>query len=82
MQTQIPLMQKLSSREYEVFQELVRGKFNKEIASHLYISEDTVKKHLKSIYKKLEVRNRVEAVTHNQQEGLYSTTATLTPEWR
>ena len=52
----------LSSREKEIINLLMQGKLNKEIASSLYISQDTVKKHLKSIYKKLDVRNRTEAV--------------------
>ena len=52
----------LSVREQEILQLVKKGKLNKEIACSLFISEDTVKKHLKNIYKKLEVRNRTEAV--------------------
>ena len=66
METNTTNLKRLSHREFEILQELFRGKLNKEIACALYISEDTVKKHLKSIYKKLEVRNRLEAVArHN-----------------
>lgn len=62
METNTIACSKLSHREFEILQELFRGKLNKEIACALYISEDTVKKHLKNIYRKLNVRNRLEAV--------------------
>jgi DNA-binding CsgD family transcriptional regulator len=52
---------KLSIREKEILDLLIQGKLNKEIASLLFISEETVKKHLKNVYRKLGVRNRVEA---------------------
>jgi len=51
----------LSAREQEVLRLLSRGATNKEIASALDISENTVKAHLKSILRKLGVTNRVEA---------------------
>ena len=51
----------LSNREQDVLQLLVEGLRNKEIASHLCISENTVEQHLKHIYEKLDVTNRVEA---------------------
>ncbi len=60
----------LSEREKEIFQLLTYGKLNKEIAHELNISTDTVKKHLKNIYLKLGVRNRVEAVLHAKDKGV------------
>ena len=54
--------QKLSEREQDVFIELAKGNTNKEIAKTLYISVNTVKSHLKSIFSKLNVRNRTQAV--------------------
>ncbi len=60
----------LSEREKQIFQLLTNGKLNKEIAHDLNISTDTVKKHLKSIYLKLGVRNRVEAVLHSKDKGV------------
>ena len=52
----------LTSRENEVLRELVRGARNSEIAATLGISERTVKSHLKSIFQKLGVESRSEAV--------------------
>lgn len=50
----------LSEREGEILGLVVRGRLNKEIAAELFISPDTVKKHLYSIYKKTAVRNRIQ----------------------
>jgi len=50
----------LSAREKEVAELLVKGKTNKEIAVTLFISVNTVKSHIKSIYKKLNVNNRMQ----------------------
>jgi NarL family two-component system response regulator LiaR len=60
----------LTKKEYQVIALLKEGKLNKEIADSMTISLHTVKNHLKNIYKKLEVRNRAEAIvkvhhTHN-----------------
>ncbi len=53
--------EKLSSREGEILEELVNGLLYKEIAVKLGISQETVRKHVYNIYKKLQVNNRVEA---------------------
>lgn len=52
----------LSEREKEVLQLLSKGLLYKEIAEQLFISSETVKKHLKNIYQKLHVQNKVEAI--------------------
>ena len=52
----------LSAREREVLDLLTAGMSNKEIAAHLTISSNTVKFHLRTIYSKLGVRNRVQAM--------------------
>ena len=52
----------LSSRELEVLTILATGKSTKEIARQLYLGEPTIKTHLASIYRKLEVNNRISAV--------------------
>ena len=53
----------LSSRELEVLTILATGNSTKEIARQLYLSEATIKTHLASIYRKLEVNNRISAVS-------------------
>jgi two-component system, NarL family, response regulator LiaR len=52
----------ISDREQEVLQLLAKGLQYKEIAAQLNISTETVKKHLKNIYQKLHVQNKVEAL--------------------
>jgi NarL family two-component system response regulator LiaR len=52
----------LTSRESEVLQHIAKGHLYKEVADSLNISIETVKKHLRSIYAKLQVQNRTEAV--------------------
>jgi two-component system, NarL family, response regulator LiaR len=52
----------LSRREIEVLQLLAKGLQYKEIANCLFVSHETVKKHLKNIYSKLHVQNKVEAL--------------------
>lgn len=53
---------RLTQREREILSVLIRGRLDKEIANDLGISLDTVKKHNKSIYRKLNVRNRSEVI--------------------
>ena len=52
----------LSHREKEILEQLSRGLMYKEIAADLFISPETVRKHVYHIYEKLHVTNRVEAV--------------------
>lgn len=60
----------LSPREMEVLQRLAAGKSNKEIGAELFISEGTVKTHIKSIFTKLDVVTRTEAVATATRRGL------------
>lgn len=64
------LLRELSDREVEVLQYVAEGKSNKEIADTLMISEKTVKAHLRSIFRKLEVGDRAQAVAHAMRKGL------------
>jgi DNA-binding NarL/FixJ family response regulator len=52
----------LTAREHEVLKELAIGKTNREIAESLWLSQDTVKSHLRRVYHKLGVSTRAEAV--------------------
>jgi two-component system, NarL family, response regulator LiaR len=60
----------LTEREQDVLRLMGQGKANKEIASELVVTERTVKFHISSILRKLDVTNRTEAVTVALQRGL------------
>jgi DNA-binding NarL/FixJ family response regulator len=60
----------LSSREKEVLQLVVKGATNKEIAVQLFITENTVKNHLRNILEKLHLENRVQAAAYAVREGM------------
>ena len=51
----------LTKREMQVLKELAVGKFNRDIAKEMEISERTVKNHISSIFKKLDVTDRTQA---------------------
>jgi DNA-binding NarL/FixJ family response regulator len=60
----------LTAREVEILQLVAAGKANKEIAARLTLSEDTVKGYMKSIFAKLGVNDRTQAVTHAIRRGI------------
>src|SRR5712671_4126663 len=60
----------LSKREIEVLKLMAKGKSNKEIGSMLFISSGTVKSHVKSIFAKMNVVSRTEAVAEATRRGL------------
>ncbi len=59
----------LTKREKEILTHVIKGLTNREIAAALYISENTVKNHLRNIMEKLQMNNRVQAATYALQEG-------------
>jgi DNA-binding NarL/FixJ family response regulator len=63
----------LTPREIEVLALLPTGGTSSNIASVLFVSEATIKSHLASIYRKLSVTNRTEAVVMALKHGLIST---------
>ena len=62
----------LSDREREILQLIAKGVSNSEAAQLLSLSKATIRTHLEHIYRKLEVTNRVEAVTEGIRKGLIS----------
>lgn len=60
----------LSERESEVLVLIARGMSNEEIASELYVGRETVKSHVGSVYRKLAVRDRTQAVIFAYESGL------------
>lgn len=65
-----PLDAGLSNREKEVLSELCKGKSYKMVADFLFISQDTVRTHIRNIYKKLEVNSKSEAVAKALKNNL------------
>ncbi len=55
---------RLTDREIEVLKLLAKGMLNKEIANTLFISEKTVKNHISSIFRKLDVQDRTQAAVY------------------
>lgn len=61
---------RLTKRERDVLDLLVKGYSNKEMAGVMFISEKTVKNHLTSIFRKLEVKDRTQAAIYALKNGL------------
>jgi len=68
------LVEQLTPREFEVLILIGRGYSNQEIADELVIALNTVKRHCSSIYGKLAVRSRTQAVARARELGLLSST--------
>lgn len=60
----------ISARELDVLVQLAKGLSNDEIASHLFVSTNTVKTHLGNLYTKLDVKRRTQAVDKARSLGL------------
>lgn len=61
-----PIAERLSKREIDVLRLLAAGRSTREIARALVIAESTVKMHLKHLYGKLAVHNRIQAIVQAQ----------------
>lgn len=62
----------LSAKEQEIFEAVARGLSNQEIAESVFLSESTVKKHVGTILRKLDLRDRVQIVIFAHENGLLS----------
>ena len=60
----------LTDREIRILGEVARGLSDKEIAVKMFLSESTIKTHLRSVYRKLKVQNRVQATAYAMKQGL------------
>jgi DNA-binding NarL/FixJ family response regulator len=65
---------RLTPREMEVLQHVAKGMNNREIAKTLFISENTVKNHVRNILEKLHLHSRMEAVVYAVREKLLEIT--------
>jgi len=73
---------KLTDRELEVLKLVAQGLTNREIADQLYISENTVKNHVRNILEKLHLHSRMEAVVYAVREKLLDLEETVGGEGR
>ena len=64
------IVEPLTGRELEVLEMLAAGRSNQAIAGQLFVSLDTVKKHVGHVLAKLGAANRTEAVARARQLGL------------
>jgi DNA-binding NarL/FixJ family response regulator len=62
---------RVTARELEVLQLVAQGLSNREIGNRLFISENTVKNHVRNILEKLQVNSRMDAVMHAVREKLF-----------
>ena len=60
----------LTGREREVLGLIAQGHSNAEIAAHLFLSPKTVRNHISSIFEKLQVPNRAQAIVRAREEGM------------
>jgi ATP/maltotriose-dependent transcriptional regulator MalT len=65
------LIEPLSGREIEVLKLIETGLSNQEIASKLFISITTVKRHISNIYAKLDVKTRTQAISRGKELGFF-----------
>ena len=70
LSSQGPKQVRLSERELEILHLLSRSLSHSEIAAQVYISVSTVRYHIKNIYQKLGVNNKVSALTKAREAGL------------
>jgi two-component system response regulator DesR len=70
MQDEAPAGPGLSTREQQVLELVATGATNREIATALQLSPHTVKEHTSALYRKLEARNRADAVQRAQRLGI------------
>jgi LuxR family maltose regulon positive regulatory protein len=66
----LPFGEPLSQRELEVLQLIAQGLSNREISKRLFLALDTVKGHNRSLFGKLQVQRRTEAVARARELGL------------
>ena len=70
----VELIEPLSEREIEVLQLIAEGLSNREIASRIFVSLNTIKVHTRNIYGKLDVHNRTQAVARARTLGVLPST--------
>jgi DNA-binding NarL/FixJ family response regulator len=62
---------RVTARELEVLKLVAQGLHNREIGTRLFISENTVKNHVRNILEKLQLHSRMDAVMYAMRENLF-----------
>ena len=63
-------MESLTKQERRILHLLAQKMYQREIADQLFVSPETVKTHVKHLYRKLDARNRHQAIAHATEMGL------------
>ena len=69
-QSALRALKSLTPREHEILEQIATGRSNQEIAGVLFISEETVKTHVRRVLQKLALRDRVQAVVFAYENGV------------
>lgn len=69
-QAALKALRSLTPREHEILEQIATGRSNQEIAGTLFISEETVKTHVRKVLQKLSLRDRVQAVVFAYENGV------------
>ena len=69
-QAAMKALRSLTPREHEILEQIATGRSNQEIAGTLFISEETVKTHVRKVLQKLSLRDRVQAVVFAYENGV------------
>lgn len=69
-QAVLKALRSLTPREHEILEQIATGRSNQEIAGTLFISEETVKTHVRKVLQKLSLRDRVQAVVFAYENGV------------
>ncbi|WP_313096328.1 response regulator transcription factor [Corynebacterium variabile] len=69
-QAALKALRSLTPREHEILEQIATGRSNEEIAGTLFISEETVKTHVRKVLQKLSLRDRVQAVVFAYENGV------------
>jgi DNA-binding NarL/FixJ family response regulator len=67
-----PLTANITTRQQQVLRLISDGQSNQQIAEHLYLAESTVKRHIHNIFRTINAKSRMEAVTIAQRMGILS----------
>ncbi len=73
-------IQQLSRREFEVLDHIQLGLTNRQIAERLFVSRNTINKHVHQVLRKLNVSNRVQAAIYGRGPGLLPSERAPMPE--